>query len=446
MLSFTVILFTVLFALLGRFAFGRWYNHVTLYVVIWGTALTLFVLRLIAYYPLEEQTWLVIFAGSSAFLVGSLTVWAYRLATGRPVGFIYRREEIERYASPELQKALVRTLWFINGVTFLTVMQHWYVMAKIAGGVPQMILFSNLMYSFRIEYGIPGGIPYGKSLTLLGALFGGVLTALRGRPSMAAVAPLIIIFLGEIVSVGRSLLIQGGIFFVSGYFFCRYHYVDKSAKVPTRVKMQQMFALVIIFAMIITGMEFIRTNRGGTKSEFEGTTKTLERVNGAYFISPSLYLYLTSGFGVLNQYLKKDVEDPPWGANSFAPVYHILAKLGLDVKVSIYTKFYKTPVASNNGTYLREAHADFGILGVLLYPYTLGILASIAYFSLQGGFRYTVLTLVASLFAVVAMSLFMIILRGGDLYIVCLGGVVLGRRLDLKAGASESHILRETAS
>ncbi len=431
--TFLIIFVTLCLVVSGRYVFGQWFNHLSLYCAMWGVGLLLFELRLISYYPLENETWAVLFAGSFSFVVGAFTVWAYEKAVST-----YREEPAKLWVRADLdrgdlQRALIRVLWILNAVTFAAVVQHWYVTAKLVGGIPQVLLFGNLLYSYRIEYGMPGGVPYLKSLALLGSLFGGVVTATTGRLKFAAVAPLVIIFLGELVAQGRSLLIQSGIFFMAGYLITRPHVVHRttSDSIGTRVRRFALLGLVIAVMMFAT--ELIRSNRGGMVSDFTGTTTTLQKYNRTWILSPSLYLYLTANYGVLNQYLKWNHEDTPWGGNSWGPVYHILEKLGSNTKVQNYGTFYPTPAIANTGTYLLDLYEDYGIGGILIYPYLLSLLTSIVWFRLQRRFRFALLVVLACLLAIVVMSLFMMILRGGDIYIVLGVGILLGGMLDRKA-------------
>jgi hypothetical protein len=68
--------------LLGRFLFGNWFNHVSLYGSIWSISLSLFQARLIWYYPLAPETWMLIGAAWFAFIVGSITVVAFQRFVG----------------------------------------------------------------------------------------------------------------------------------------------------------------------------------------------------------------------------------------------------------------------------------------------------------------------------------------------------------------------------
>ena len=75
-----IILAGISTVLLGRWMFGRWFNHVGLYGAMWSFSLALFQVGLIYYYPLEMETWFIIITGWLAFVMGSGTVVCARFA------------------------------------------------------------------------------------------------------------------------------------------------------------------------------------------------------------------------------------------------------------------------------------------------------------------------------------------------------------------------------
>lgn len=437
-----ITLSTLCLAVAGKYAFGQWFNHLSLYSAIWGIALFLFELRLIDYYPLEHETWAILFVGSLSFVIGALTVWAYKKAVPGQSRASREISDPIHLDDKNLQRSLTRVLWILNVITFAAVLQHWYVTVKLVGGIPQVLVLGNLLYSYRIEHGMPGGVPYLKSLTLLSSMLGGVLTAMTGRLKFAALVPLVTVFLGELVAQGRSLLIQSGIFFMAGYLLTRPHIIQRSRVQTVGVRIRRFAVLALVVAVMVMATELIRSNRGGMVSNFSGTTSALKKYNRDWVFSPSLYLYLTANYGVLNQYLKHNHGDAPWGGNSWGPVYHILEKLGSTTRLQSYGTFYPTPAVANTGTYLLDLYEDYGLGGIVVYPYLLALLTSIVWFRLRENFRFSTLVILSSLLAIVVMSLFMIILRGGDLYMVAGVGIVLGRYLDRHLAAHTARTAR----
>src|ERR1051326_3685406 len=118
----------ILGVLLGRFLFGRWFNHVSLYSGIWGSSLVLFECRLIDYYPLEPETWLIIAAGWISFVCGSLVVVLARWACGRPTGSA-KRVPIQRTSEQGNRELgfLKKILWVTVILTLSAALHAWYL-------------------------------------------------------------------------------------------------------------------------------------------------------------------------------------------------------------------------------------------------------------------------------------------------------------------------------
>lgn len=416
------------FVLLGRYVFKMWFNHVSIYSGIWSLSLLFFELRLIHYYPLESETWLIIISGGMAFILGSLTVAVARAAVNRKVSY----EDISGKMSPELldkEVLLVRNIVLIlSGISFLIALQHWYIVIKEFGGIANVLIWGNLVYSFRVSEGLPGSIPYIDSLAISAVLFGGVYTALVGRIRLVSLIPIFVVMFLEVANMGRAKLIMSAIFFFTGYFVRKkYLNLDGIKKKPNWTR--QVISVVVFSVILLGGAEFVRSTRRSIET-FEGASNTLQKLQGSSFITPSMYMYMTIHHGVLNQYLKQDDEHTPWGSNTFAPIYRMVSKLGFDIYVRTYQRFYRTPTGANTGTYLRELHADFGIFGVVFFPYLLGLIASFYFYRFSDRKLYRDLAFIAYLNVLVAMSLLYGATRAGDLLVGFFGAVILGQMID----------------
>ncbi len=398
----------------ARWVFGCWTNHVVVYLVMWVLSLLLFQMRLFSYYPLQPETWIVIIAGTFSFLLGALmpgmALYAGsgdmprpRRSTEAPSSFVMKRR----------QKILRIALYIANVISFGGALQQWFIVIRKFGSVFNVLALGNLLYSYRVAEGaLPGTIPYVSSLALTGAVLAGLYTAMTGTLKPAAVVPLIVQVMLSMANMGRSGLILAAVLFLSSYSLCRLAMPlpRRSARTGRLKRLLAVSAVVILLAL---GTEFVRSGRGAVEN-FAYQGQALTHLRTASFITPSVYLYLTVHFGVLNQYLIQDVEHTPWGSNTFAPLYRLLAKAGLGPTIPWYPRFYHTPVGANTGTYLRELHADFGILGIFAGPFLLGLLGSLTWYRYLATHSYVLLTVGAYLGVIVVMSIFYIVLRGGD--------------------------------
>jgi oligosaccharide repeat unit polymerase len=427
MISIAVLAAGALGVWMSRRLFGSWFNHVAVYTCIWSVSLATMHLNLIEYYPLSFETWVIIVAGWASFVLGAGVVVAARFATGSaPVTAVNLHP-----AKPDELRTLRNLLWLLSLISAVVVIQHWIVLLGQFGSIGRVLVWGNLVYSSRIEKGIPGAIPYFDSLAIAACLFGGLYMALTGKMRTVAILPFVIVFVNEIAAMGRAKLVMAGALYVSGYAFGRFR-AGGALVVTTRARMKRLALVGVTLAMLIAGAEFVRSTRGTTE-QFVGGTSQLYRLGGSAVLTPSVYMYASSQTAVLNQYLKGPGEASEWGANTFAPLHRVLAKLGFDIRTEVYQQFYVTPVYTNTGTYLRELHADFGIPGVLIGPFLLGLLTSIVWFRLRGGFRYTTLVVLGYLFTLVAMSILYIATRAGDLLSAIAGALMAALYLDYRA-------------
>jgi FtsH-binding integral membrane protein len=72
---------------------------------------------------------------------------------------------------------------------------------------------------------------------------------------------------------------------------------------------------------------------------------------------------------------------------------------------------YHIPVWTNTGTYIRELHADYGVTGVFLIPYLLGMIITFLWFKFYEKNNLIVMTVLVYLFIIVGFSFLMIITR-----------------------------------
>ena len=226
--------------------------------------------------------------------------------------------------------------------------------------------------------------------------------------------------------MSRATIIMAAILFVSGFFMGKQDFTRRSVSRIGNVVMKGISVLVVV-ALIAGAMELIRANRGMIES-FEGATTSLEKLrSGPGFITPSIVYYLTAQYGVLNQYLKKDVEHYEVGYYSLAPVLRVLSKFGFDTYVEQHSVFYRTPINANTGSYLRELHADFGVIGIVIIPFFLGLIASVFWFRAARSQTLADLVVMGHFYVGVGMSIFTFAPRMGD----WLGSLICGLMVSL---------------
>jgi oligosaccharide repeat unit polymerase len=423
----------ILSVFLGRWMFGKWFNHVALYGAIWGGSLALFCAGFVPYYPLAFETWVVIIAGWIGFILGSASVVCARFALGLSTHEEGRsaRDEME----PDLRMFTI-VLWVLNTIVVFDMIHLIRVISHLIGGLNNFFAVAGFLYHLRVTGGIPGAIPYLSGSALSGCLLGGIYIARRGTVRLVALIPLVVIIINSMLSLDRGTIITAAVLFASGYAI--------ESKKDTRVrsalqgtKIRRIISLAVAVALIVTGLEFIRSNRGIAENYFVAGS-ALSRLQGSSFVTPSIFFYVTGHFGVLNQYLRKDIEHNIVGRYTLAPIWRTFANIGFDTKVPGNQPFYPTPIAGNNGTYLRELRADYGMAGIAFGPFVLGALASFFWFRALRREKLIDMMILGHLLVVVVISIFQVATQQGSWLASLSFGLMLAWLIDRNSSLRQS--------
>ncbi len=385
--------------IVGRFLFGRWYNHVSLYALVWGAGLALYELRLINYAPLKSEVWLMILYAWIAFALGSVVYILARSAARVPN--IERVTAISAHSRFMESRLLAIFTFILSIVALATTLQHWSVLIDQFGSVTDVLMNGYKVYRMRVADQLPGMIPYFDSFSLTASFFGGLYSSRVGKIKPLTLLPLFIVIVEDIGIAGRAKMLMAAILFTSAYFIAKVGQVRTRTAQPGRWK--RLLATGLIVAIFLVAAEFVRNIRGAFES-FYGASRKLSKLEDYAFLTPSLYMYLSSHFGVFNAYWKAEAEHPFPGSNTFAPLFRVLAKWELAESVPYYQRFYNIPFSSNTGTYLRELHADFGAAGILVVPFLLSLACTILWVRLRHRFRLATVSLLTHLYVIVIFS------------------------------------------
>jgi oligosaccharide repeat unit polymerase len=431
MTVFLIISFGIAGIALSRIVFGTWFNHVSLYTGIWSFTLTFFELRMITYYPLEVETWIVIIACSLLFFFGAYTVAAMRIAGKRDHPEKVQRDD--HLTSEKGIKRLKNVLWILNIITFTTAAHDLYIVSVLFGGFAKAMVLGNLLYSYRVSEGLPGSIPFIGNLVFNASVLAGCYTALRGRITLVSIVPLVTVTMIAFAKMGRVDILYAMLLFVSGYFLTPKP--EKKSLKTVKFSVRKYLMLAVILVIVVGGAELIRSTRK-VQEGFVGTTKTLQKMGTLGFITPSIYLYASAHYGILNKYLMDQSENAPFGGNTFLPFYRWLGGLGFEIHANPYQKFYRVPVYTNTGTYLREIDSDFGIAGLVVVPYILGCISSILWYRVKRRRDYMDIMVAAFFWTIIGLSFFVMATRQGQLIVYLAMSILISMILDRKPRAN----------
>lgn len=368
-----------------------------------GGLIFFYELKLLPYHDLTALTWYILILSFLSFLFGILTIISARSLKPRPQVF---DKKSHLYIDIFLDGgSVVKYAIIIFSLISLTAAIHnWLLLIKMFGSIPLVFLNANKIYSMNIRGEIKGILPYYISHAGYAAVFfSGIYTAYKGKFSLLTFLPFIGIIVKELALVGRVGMLIALLEFLFTFFLFRHllkSYITQKFKFS---KLSAGVSLIILLMLFIISASVVRITRSSTES-FMGASKQLKDLNNNFIISPTMYLYFSSDVGVLNEYLKADKEIAGFGQNTFLPVHLFLAKLGAIEKPYELQRGYFIPMWTNTGTYLRELHADFGVVGLFLGPYLLGLLITWLWFQFYEKQKIVILAILVHLYIIIALS------------------------------------------
>ncbi len=408
---FIITIFTIVGIYFGRYLFGGFFNHITIYTVIWGGMLFFYHLGFIKYYPLSLETWTYIILAYISLILGTVTVLVGRniFHSQKPHNNVNSSLNYEFLQSKKIKNIII--IYSLIGL--FSGIQHWMILLKMYGTIPNILLHGSEIYRMRVEHGIPGIIPYIHSFSFVALLLAGMYTAVKRSFKLFIILPFLGVIIKQLANFSRAGVLLGFIIFVTSYFLTKNLF---SIKTKNKSIKRNFITIVVIVSLLLGSAIFIRAFRGTVES-FSGSSRALNSLRSNLVISPSIYLYMSSHVGVFNKYLKLNEEESEViGKNTFLPVYNILSKLGVVKRFKQYQRGYYIPVWTNTGTYLRELHSDFGIAGILLVPYLLGMSITILINSAREKKNIIYLTFAIYLLVIIIISFLVMVSRLGVYY------------------------------
>jgi oligosaccharide repeat unit polymerase len=430
-MTFVLIILAVFISiLLGRHLFRSLFNPITVYAVIWGTELFLYELKLIRYFDLSSQTWLIIGCAYACFLMGILLVFA-----GRQLGQDSHASDVS-FRPSHILYAKIWPLGLLITVPaligFAGAVQHWLVLLKMFGSMANILINAPTIYSMRVEGEIRGFVPYLTTFSYIAVFFSGVFTGKKENWHPCTLLAFLGVILEDLAHVGRTGMLFAFFEFITTWILTLMIQTQKSL---LRKKIALHVLGLVLMLVLLANM--VKSARIVTE-EFESASRSLSKINRTSLISPSIYLYFSSQMGVLNKYLAQQNESAVWGENTFLPAYNLLAKAGIIHKPRFYQKGYFVPMWSNTGTYLKELHLDFGYAGIFIGPLLLGFGLTFFWFRFFQTQRLTDLVVLVYLFLILHFSFLMLIPRLGIWWIGFTVLFALTRLIEHRAAARQS--------
>jgi len=390
--------------------FGKWFNHLNIYAIIWTVVIFLYEIKLMNYTGISLFTWEVILYAYITFVLGVFTVFVARTNFGKTNKYFQVKSGLPAlfFLDGKILKTIILLFAFLGLVNAI---QHWYILIEKFGNIQTVLVKANLVYRLRTDGEIKGVIPYLYISSYVAVVLAGIYTAFKNKITFTAVFPFIAIIIKEFASFGRAGILIGFLQFIISFFLFKYYIsaLEDSKKVII-TKRNAVVSFVVMIILFVGGATLVKSFRG-TYETFKASTSSLKQFSGGALISPSIYLYASAHIGVLSKYFEKDSERAMIGENSLQPIYNLLSKFNVVEHPSFFQKGYWIPMWSNTGTYLREIHADFGDFGLLTFPYILGLITTFYWFRFFESGKMKDFIILVYLFLIISMSFLVMVSR-----------------------------------
>lgn len=408
-----IFLFAFFGILLGRYLFNKWFNHLSLYCLIFGGLIFFYELKLLPYYNLTSLTWFFIVLSFSAYLFGILTV---HLTIGLSCGNNrFNKEKKLISIFKDNGNSLKYSIIFFSLVGLFVAVHRWYVLIGLFGSVESVFVNAYVVYRLNVEGQIKEFIPVLPSFIYVGVFLSGIYTAYKGKFGFLSFLPLLCIVLKELTYFGRGEMLFSAMEFIFTFILTRHLLSDDHGGRFPFSRSNAIIAVTVLIFFLLSSASLVRDSRG-IKESFPGAKKELNVLRDNLFITPSVYLYVSSDIGVFNKYLQMEKENTRFGENTFLPFYFLLSRMGIVDKPKFFQKGYFIPMWTNTGTFLRELHADFGIVGITIIPFILGFVITFLWYKFFAGGSPLVLALLVYFFLIIGFSFLVMVTRLNQWY------------------------------
>jgi oligosaccharide repeat unit polymerase len=375
-----IFVITFLGSLLGKFLFKKWINHLTLYSFFFGISIFLYELKLLPYVDIIPFAWFVVILSSLSFLLGIVTIISARnLSRENPI--VLQKLDISLKIFNDDGKTLKYAVIFFSLISIYSTIEFWMFLIKQFGNIPGVLINSQVIYRLNISGDLVGFTPYISLSGFIALFFAAIYTAYKRKFSILSFIPITSIMIREIGQAGRAAMSVALVEFVLTFILFRYLLKSDCRQRFNFSRANAIVASILLIVLFVLAASIVRVSRTTESSEkFTGASSELSQTKESIFISPTIYLYASSNIAVLSKYFSSEGENTGFGQNTFQTIHYYLSRLKLIDKLNERPKGYHIPMWTNSATYLRDLHADFGISGVLLGPFFLGLLLTWLWF------------------------------------------------------------------
>ena len=360
MLSFTLFLVAMAGLVLSKKLLDDYFTPPAIYNFFWAFALGALELGWVSFDPLRSQAWQAITLGYAGFLCGCLVVALHSFT--RPDRLV-ARPCFERTDRQKLEKALL--IMFLLGVTgFLVQLVHLQSQMGLTTFLTSpreaREMYTNVKY-----------IGFFNILNVANFVLALAYLVLYRKPQKWVVLILLWALATTFLTTDRTRF-----FYMVIWSFYLVVYLYRRVSFSPRLVLGGAVTLFALFAFFVLIAKFYK------KEAFEDNMEFVN-VPQEYAVVVDPYIYLTGSFPVFQAFLD-DKQELTFGKYSFGPIVKLIELIYPEFeRENLVGKFYRVPIELNAATYLEPFYRDFGVFGILIGPFILGLVSMGAYIAMR---------------------------------------------------------------
>lgn len=400
--------------ILGKIILKKWFNHLALYCVIMGGVIFLYELKLIRYDEITALTWYIIIASFLSYLFGILTISSIKNLFSKEVTS-ETKSSLFLPIFADYGTVLKYSIFIFSLLGLIAAIQRWLVMIDMFGSIQSVLLNGKTIYDMIVRDKIKGLVPILPSFSYVAIFLAGIYAAYIGKFSFLTFFAFIGVVLKVLTYFGRAELLLVLMEFIFTFILFRYLLKSSTSSKYKFSKINASFSLLLLLGILIIGVSFIRISRNISEN-YQGVTSELKQLDDNFFISPSIYFYFSCDIGVLNKYFEIGDENSGFGENTFYFFHTFLNRIGAIEKPVFYSKGYFMPMWANTATFLKDLHTDFGIAGIFIVPYLLGVLITWLWFKFYNSNNLLIFALLVYFFLIIGFSFLLMVTKYNQWY------------------------------
>ncbi|MCB1041657.1 MAG: oligosaccharide repeat unit polymerase [Acidobacteria bacterium] len=347
--------------LFSKRTLGDYFSPLAVYLFFWCFALGSFYLNWISFDLLGSEVITAIGIATGMFVAGALIPVFY--AWSRPAAFRDPPSMLHHVDRSRLEMAML-FLFGLGVFGFAVQLVHLQMEVGLSAFItaPQRVrdVHSNVKY-----------LGFFDILNLANFVMGTVYVTLFKRPKWWVVGMLVFAILTTFFSTDRTRF-----FYTVIWAFYAVVYSRKQVRITRQILLGGLLTMGALIGF------FLLIAKIYVKQAFEDNMEYI-KISQDYALAIDPYIYLTGSFPVFQAFLN-DEFDHTYGKYTFEPLVKVIEVIYPDLsRAEIVGKFYRVPVELNAGTYLQPYVLDWGIFGLWICPFLVGLSVMMLYLAMR---------------------------------------------------------------